>query len=315
MGMASWYREFLKHFTTIANPLTALTKKDWRCEWGDAQQEAFERIKELIASAPVLARPAFDAQFVVQTDARDTGIGAVQLQVIDSQERVLEFASCTLSQAERNYSVTERECLAVVWAIQKFRPYIEGYHFLVVTDHSSLRWLHSLHSPTGRLARWALELQGHSFDVEHRKGALNHVPDARPRMYEDKDEVCASAWSAGAEDEWYQSWLDEVRLDPTIHPRWKVVRGRFFYFIADEVVEAAVGDDEAWKLVVPREHRREVLRESHEDATTGHQGRENTYSRATRMYYWPKMYEAVRRYVIGAGFVNRQRQNNGLRRD
>ena len=82
----------------------------------------------------------------------------------------------------------------MVWAIQKFRPYIEGYHFLVVTNHSSLRWLHSLHSPTGRLARWALELQDHSFDVEHRKGALNYVPDALSRMYEQENElaVCAA---------------------------------------------------------------------------------------------------------------------------
>ena len=123
--------------------------------------------------------------------------------------------------------------------------------------------------------------------------------DALSRMYEDEDdiEVCPSAWSAGTEDEWYQSWLDKVRLDPTTHPRWKVVEDRLFYLIADEVVEAAVADDEASKLVVSREHRREVLRESREDATAGHQGRENTYSRAARMYYWSKIYEVVRRYV------------------
>ena len=104
----------------------------------ETRSKRLEKIKALVSSAPVLARPTFDAQFVVQTDASDTGIGAVLLQVIDGQERVLEFASRTLSSAERNYSVTERECLAVIWAIKKFRPYVEGYHFLVVTDYSSL---------------------------------------------------------------------------------------------------------------------------------------------------------------------------------
>ena len=85
--MASWYRKFLKDFATIAEPLIALTKKDRRYEWGDVQQEAFEKIKALVASAPVLARPVFDAQFVEQTDASDTDIGAVLLQVIDGKER------------------------------------------------------------------------------------------------------------------------------------------------------------------------------------------------------------------------------------
>ena len=82
----------------------------------------------------------------------DTDIGILLFQIIDSEESVLEFASGALYLAECNYSVTERECLVVVWAIAKFRPYIEGYHFRVITDHSSLRWIHSLHSPTGRLA-------------------------------------------------------------------------------------------------------------------------------------------------------------------
>ena len=153
MGMASWYRKFLADFAMIAEPLTSLTKKDRRYEWGAAQQEAFEKVKALIATAPVLARPSFEAQSVVQTDASDTGIDAVLLHIMGGQERVLESPSRTLSSAVRNYSVTERECLAVVWAIGKFRPYIVGYHDLVVTDHSSLRWLHSLHSLTGRLAR------------------------------------------------------------------------------------------------------------------------------------------------------------------
>ena len=87
------------------------------------------------------------------------------LQVIDSEERVLEFASRILTSAERNYSVTERESLAAVWAIKKFRLYVEGYEFKVVTDQSSLKCLCNLHNPTGRLVRWALELQEYRFTV------------------------------------------------------------------------------------------------------------------------------------------------------
>ena len=144
------------------------------------------------------------------------------LQIIDGQERVLEFASRTLSSAESNYSVTEREYLAVIWAITKFRPYIEGYHFRVITDHSSLRWLHSLHSPTGRLALWALELQGHSFEVEHRKSAHNHVPDALSRMFEDNQDyapLVAVDMTDGTEDTWYLVWCDKLQQDPEANPR------------------------------------------------------------------------------------------------
>ena len=298
MGMDFWYRKFLKDFATIAEPLTALTKKDRRYEWGDTQQEAFE-IKALVSPAPFSPDRRSKLSSSCKLTRATPESGTVLLQIIDGQERVLEFASRTLSPTDRNYSATQRECLAVIWAIKKFRPYIEGYHFLVVTDHSSLRWLHSLHSPTGRLARWALELQGHSFDGEHRKGALNHVTDALSRMFEEDDDldVCASTWSDGTKDEWYQNWLDEVIRDPTTHPRWKAVGGRLFYFPADEIVEAAVADDEAWKLVVPQKHRREILRESHDDLTAGHQGREKTYERAARLYYWPKMYNSAKRYV------------------
>ena len=129
LGMASWYRKFLENFATIAEPLTSLTKKGVRYTWSDTHQYAFEQIKALIASAPVLNRPSFEHQFIIHTDASDTGLGAVLTQNIDGDERVLTFASRTLSAAERNYSVTERECLAVLWAVQKFRSYVEGYKF------------------------------------------------------------------------------------------------------------------------------------------------------------------------------------------
>ena len=165
----------------------------------------------------------------------------------------------------------ERECLAVIWAITKFRPYIEGYHFRVITDHSSLRWLHSLHSPTGRLARWVLELQGHSFEVEHQKGAHNHVPDALSRMFkgnEDDAPLAAVDVTSGTEDTWYLGWCDKLQLDPETYLRWKLTGGQLFYYRPDELVDTAVGD--AWKIVIPEEFRQEVLAKSHDDPTACH---------------------------------------------
>ena len=139
LGMALWYRKFLPDFATIADPLARLMKKNFKYVWEEKQKRAFEHIKVLVASAPVLHRPDFNSRFVIQTDASDSGLEAVLFQVIDGWERVLEFASRALTRAERNYSVTEGECFAVLWVIEKFRVYVEGYHFLVVTDYSSLR--------------------------------------------------------------------------------------------------------------------------------------------------------------------------------
>jgi len=116
----------------------------------------------------------------VQTDASTTGLGAVLTQHFEEGERVI--ASRTLNGAEKNYSATELECLAVVWGIRHFRGYLEGYQFSVITDHQALRWLREIESPTGRLARWMLELQQYTFDVKYRRGKLNRVADALSRL-------------------------------------------------------------------------------------------------------------------------------------
>ena len=113
--------------------------------------------KNALISSPVLAYPNFELPFCVQTDASESVLGVVVTQTQGGQERVIAYTSRVLSEAERNYSTTEKECLAVVWGIRKFRYYLEGYHFTVITDHSSLKWLHNLRNPTGRLARWALD--------------------------------------------------------------------------------------------------------------------------------------------------------------
>ena len=136
--------------------------------------------------------------------------------------------------------------------------------FKVVTDHSSLRWLCEMKNPTSRLARWTLELQSHKFTVEHRKGALNYVADALSRMYEGEDgpELAALSWFTDTEDMWYQEWCAKVKEQPNDHPTYKLVASNLYRYRPNQEVEPTLGDDEdARKLVVPEEHRPEVLQE------------------------------------------------------
>ena len=138
----------------------------------------------------MLSRPDFDLPFRIHTDASTVGLGAILTQLIDGKEFTIAYASQSLSSAERNYFTTELECLAVVWAMEIFRPYVEGREVTIITDHSSSRWLHMLKNPTGRLARWPMKLLAHDIRIEHRKGAEHRVSDALSRMFEDSLSTC-----------------------------------------------------------------------------------------------------------------------------
>lgn len=144
-------------------------------------ENAFRQLKSILIAEPVLTTPNYALPFKIQTDASDIGIGAVLTQGTGSEEKVICYMSQKLSAQERKYSATERELLAVISAIMKFRPYIEGSHFTVITDNSSLKFLRNFKEPTGRLARWALKLQQFDFTVIHRKGSQNVIPDALSR--------------------------------------------------------------------------------------------------------------------------------------
>ena len=298
IGMCSWYRKFIRDFATICEPLNSLTRKDVPYIWSEECEEAFKTLKEKLTSSPILSRPKFDEQFILETDASQTGLGAVLLQRYDNSEKVIAYASRALTAQERKFSTTELEMLAILWAIRKHRCYVEGEKFLVVTDHHSLKYMLSLRNPCGRLARWTLELQQYDFTVEHKAGKCHVVPDTLSRIYEDnEEEICAIGANEEILDSWYKERLENVRNNPEKFRDWKIVNGLLYYYRPDPASAAFIEDEYDWKLVVPKENRSQILKECHNDPQSGHLARQKTLKRVSLRYFWPKMYRDVVKHV------------------
>lgn len=153
VGFCSYYRRFIPNFATVAKPLHRLSEKQKSFEWTQECEAAFSKLKEMMTQTPILAHPDFSKHFILDTDASDVAIGAVLSQEIDGHERVIAYASRTLSKAERRYCVTRKELLALVHFVKHFRHYLYGKMFKVRTDHGSLRWLMKFRDPEGQVAR------------------------------------------------------------------------------------------------------------------------------------------------------------------
>jgi len=181
IGLASYYRRFVRDFASIAAPLHALMKKNQRFVWGEKEQESFEQLKLVLTTPPVLAMPSDSGEFVLDTDASDTEIGSVLSQHQDGVERVVAYASRYLDARERNYCVTRKELLAVVHFIKYFKQYLLGRSFRVRTDHAALTWLRRTPEPVGQQARWLEQMEEYDFIVEHRSGSKHANADALSR--------------------------------------------------------------------------------------------------------------------------------------
>ena len=185
LGLASYYRRFIKQFAKIAEPLRALTCKGVEFKWTTACQESMDQLKQMLVSSPVLAYPSFKKPFQLETDASVKGIGAVLSQQQDDQKfHPVAFASRSLTAAERNYSITELETLAVVWAVDHFHPYLYGNSVTIVTDHAAVRAVLQTSNPSGKHARWWTKVYGTGVEdvkIVYRAGKLNQCADALSR--------------------------------------------------------------------------------------------------------------------------------------
>ena len=164
--MANYYRHFIKNFATIAKPLHQATEKQAHFKWTERCAQAFNQLKDNLTSTPILAMPDWTKPFILDTDACETGIGAVLSQSsMDSSEHVIAYASRLLTKPERNYCVMCKELLAVVTFLNHFRHYLISKPFTIRTDHGTLIWLQNFRSPEGQLARWLEKLQEYQFTI------------------------------------------------------------------------------------------------------------------------------------------------------
>lgn len=291
IGLCSYYRRFVANFSTIIAPMTTLIgKKKGRdtVDWTVEAERSFLALKEALTQAPVLACPDFSKPFQIHSDASSVGIGSVLIQELSGIEHPVAFYSRLLTKTERNYSTTERELLALVDSINHFRPYIEGSRFVVVTDHMSLKWLKTLNNPSGRLARWAMQLSCFDFEIRHKKGSMHVVPDVLSRI-----EAVIFEGGCSSKDNWYNKLFKNVETNPVFHKNYQI-KNKVLFRYSKPISNLQTENN--WKIVLPRELIPECIKENHEKLTV-HPGTFKTLSKIKENYFWKGMYADVKNYV------------------
>ena len=321
LGLANYYRRFVRDFAAISRPLHRLTEKNSVFRWTSECDRAFNHLKQLLTSAPVLSYPDFSKPFLLDTDASNEGIGAVLSQIHEGTEHVVAYASKSLTKAERNYSVTRKELLAIVTFTNHFRQYLLGREFLLRTDHHSLTWLTNFKDPDGQLARWLEKLAEYNFQIAHRPGRKHSNADSLSR-YPDKDVVVNSISSNPAftlfahtpselrtlqlQDSVISHVL-QAKEDQTL-PSQDVTSGyclrtrRLFQMWDQLVVSQGIlfrvfynSDNKTAtkQLIVPLVLQNQVLEHIHAGAAGGHLGQHKTLQKLKDRFYWPGHYNDV----------------------
>ena len=334
LGLTGYYRKFVEKYSQIALPLTELTRNDVKFVWGEAQQRAFDTLKQCLQSAPVLAHPDPTRQFILNTDASGFATAAVLSQEqADGTTRPVAFFSKKMNAAERNYGITDKELLAIVEAVRHWRCYLEGnpYPTKVLTDHQGLQWLNSKAELSGRQARWVETLSDLEYELSYIPGKQNAVADALSRRADMEEHVMKGAQTALASATPDADGAGRLRLRlsavlaalsaerPLSESRAEspALRGELLKAAdADPWYRAKMqqaspddglvrADGLLWtvdgRFYVPsdREVRRKLLHEAHDAPTGGHLGARKTLHKLQRTCYWLGMQRDIEDYVRG----------------
>jgi len=329
LGFCNFYRKFILNYGRVARPLTALTRKENVFLWDRYCQSAFTELKSRLVNAPLLVH--FNPQYesMVETDASDGVLGGVFLQLQPNQEwHPVAYFSKTMIPAEINYPIHDKEMLAIVRALETWRPELEGTptRIRIVSDHKALEYFMTTKALTGRQARWAETLSRFNFMIMYKPGSRNRA-DPLTRREQEIDSQRALAISTRAQTLLRPENLDprivtDLDLDPIAEmaPVNPVEGSRD---LIDDLLQAnrsaidleplrekVTDENSVWtlrnglllfddRLVVPEddELRVRLLREAHDQVSTAHPGQSKTFKLVHDRYYWPNLRADVRRYV------------------
>jgi len=314
LGLSGYYRRYVPNYSRVALPLSKLTRKKVVFLWRQPQQYAFDELKDRLCSAPILAYPRYDLPFILQPDASAEALGAVLSQVNeDGEEHPIAYASCTLNSAQKNYTTTERECLAVVWAVEHFAQYLEQSSVVIQTDHAALKQLLTTKRPTGRIARWLYRLSPFNYTIENRPGRQHGNADALSRYPTDGapyDEVIPFVDThpvepeegvltpGGLPDQTFQILKTSLENDAPLplelsrKERRRINRLKNRCYLEQEIVW--VDTKRGPRRLLPAAEFHHIMQEHHYAPTAGHGGLHNTVRRIQATYYWPGMYKDVK---------------------
>ncbi|KFK28310.1 hypothetical protein AALP_AA8G499800 [Arabis alpina] len=288
LGLTGYYRRFVQGYGSIAKPLTSLLKKD-KFQWSEEATVAFEKLKVAMSTVPVLALVDFSELFVVESDASGIGLGAVLLQ----KQKPVAYFSQALTDRQKLKSVYERELMAIVFAIQKWRHYLLGRKFLVRTDQKSLKFLLEQREVNLEYQQWLTKILGFNFDIHYKPGLENKAADALSRV-EGLPQLYALSVPAAIQLEEINEEVDrnpvskkikeEVLLDASTHSGYSVVQGRLLY---------------NGKLVLPKESYliKVLLHEFHNSRMGGHGGVLKTQRHLGALFYWQGMMADIKTFV------------------
>jgi hypothetical protein len=284
LGLTGYYRKFVQGYGTIAKPLTELLKKN-AFGWSSQAERSFLTLKQAMTQAPVLALPDFSKPFVMECDASGLGIGAVLLQ--DNQP--IAYFSKAIKGTELGLSTYEKEMLALVLAVQRWRPYLLGSKFIVRTDQKSLKFLLDQTISTTAQQRWLVKLLGYDYDIKYKRGKENSVADALSQVEESKTLMAISH----PVPHWLEPIQEEIQSNPELQALviriqageavgpWKFREGLIFF-------KERVYLPSTSPFIPP------ILAEIHGST---HEGFFKTMNQLKTLFYWPKMKERVKTFI------------------